>query len=334
MKKFFTLFALLSVGLTAWAQEGPFRFLLNGPIIEIDGIEDGPIQYFDFDDIESYREIIYLENGFYRTYVLYPENEEEKNYEDDFSVKYGAAWVPFHGKIQVTYPHNDKYPNVVPSFDFEFKDDDSKPFYSYMVEGKNTVYKPKYTRECASQWGTLCLPFSFEPAHYSNVTFYSFDKVEGDVMHFNKIEEQIPAGQPVVFKLNDGPGVLTISEGENEPVELALTPIEPTTSVWKLHGTFKSINSESDIFYYLSKDTTGEGIFYGTNITVLPYRAWFTGPTPNGAPLRISIDDSESLQFVEQVDGTLKVSYDLLGRKLDDARKGLMIENGKVIMVK
>ena len=102
-----------------------------------------------------------------------------------------------------------------------------------------------------------------------------------------------------------------------------------------MHGTFETVNSGSNTYYYIANYDNGEGIYYGTNITIPPYRAWFTAPDDyKPAPLRISVGDTEGLQFVEQEDGTVKVYYDLQGRKLDEAQKGLKIENGKVIMVK
>ena len=336
MKKLFTLFALLSVGLSAWAQDGHYKFLVWGPLQEAEEEEFyGPKKEYFFDDFNSFKQYIYLENGFYETFIyeydeeweVWPEGEDYIAY-SDFSIDYGGAWFLFHG----TY--NAGEPDIEESYDFEIKDDDSKPFYSYMNSEKNTVYNPLYTRQCTKQWGTLCLPFRFAPDHYSNVSFYSFDRVDGDVMYFNIIEDEISAGQPVIFKINDGSSTLTISEGGEEPYELALNPIVSTSSTWNLQGTFKEAKSGSNTYYYIANRDGEDGVFYGTNITVPPYRAWFTGPTPSGAPLRIEVDETEGLQFVEQEDGTVKVSYDLQGRKLNEARKGLMIENGKVIMVK
>ena len=74
----------------------------------------------------------------------------------------------------------------------------------------------------------------------------------------------------------------------------------------------------------------------GTPASIPAYRAWFDADANFGAspaPFRIEEADAEDIQFVEQEDGTVKAYYDLQGRKLNE-RKGLMIENGKIIMVK
>ena len=95
-----------------------------------------------------------------------------------------------------------------------------------------------------------------------------------------------------------------------------------------MKGTFQQKTLSSIYLIY------NDEVHPGTNITIPPYRAWFEGSLPTNAPLRIEVADPEGLQFVEQEDGTVKAYYDLQGRKLDGARKGLVIENGKIIMVK
>lgn len=318
MKKFFTLFALLSVSLSAWADDLyrlEFREL-NGPLIFAHDIKLNHV----------YSMFVYLSNADETWYDIdvYQGDEIIIN---DKKIDLSGGWYKFMFHLNSTTELNFEMEKG-PISEIEFTD-------GSIFANAGPITDPiTFTRDCSNKWGTLCLPFQITTEKHTDVTFYSFDKVEGDVMYFNIIEEPIPAGTPVIFKFNNAPGKLTIEEeGQGEAV-IELNAGENTSSSWTLHGTFEYINSGSDTYYYLSKDTEGEGIFYGTNITVLPYHAWFTGPTPSGAPLRITVDDTEGLQFVEQEDGTVKVSYDLQGRKLDDVRKGLMIENGKIIMVK
>ena len=150
-------------------------------------------------------------------------------------------------------------------------------------------------------------------------------------MHFMRVPEFIQAGQPVIFKslnFDNNEGSFHILSNfpsvTNTPLEAF--PDEP----WNMVGTFES-KKGSGLYYFLDQK-----FYYGTGTITMPaYRAWFTGPAPQGgAPLRFEVDDTEGLQFVEQEDGSVKVYYDLQGRKLDSARKGLVIENGKIIMVK
>lgn len=199
---------------------------------------------------------------------------------------------------------------------------------------EHKVVGAHYYRKFDSQWGTLCLPFDIQDAsQFSDVVvFFQFDGVdENMVMHFGRVPEFLPAGQPVIFKslnFNNNEGSFHILS--NFP-SVTNAPMEASPDgTWKMVGTFES-KTGSKLYYFLDQK-----FYYGTgNITMPAYRAWFTGPAPQGgAPLRFEVDDTEGLQFVEQEDGSVKVYYDLQGRKLDSARKGLVIENGKIIMVK
>ena len=148
----------------------------------------------------------------------------------------------------------------------------------------------------------------------------------------------VEAGTPCVFKLT-GTNKLSIEE-ENTSLEPEPNNPDPeyieyiiNNNMWEMFGTYETIVKNS--IYYIK----GDAFWYGTEtsqITINPYRAYILGPAPTnaGAPLRIEANDTEGLQFVEQEDGSVKVYYDLQGRKLDSAHKGLVIENGKIIMVK
>ena len=211
---------------------------------------------------------------------------------------------------------------------------DNEPF---LTSGEFTVESATYTRNCGSNlWGTLCLPFTFNVADQSNVSFYRLP--EGGVnadersITFQPIESgSVNGGIAVLFKLGsaaNGSLSITASGGNVNVVSNA----EVSEMEGVMIGTFKQVIKNSDVYYI-----SGDNFYYGTNITINPYRAWIEAQIPTdseGAPFRISVDDTEGLQFVEQEDGTVKAYYDLQGRKLDGARKGLVIENGKIIMVK
>ena len=211
---------------------------------------------------------------------------------------------------------------------------------SFSATGSFDRVSAKYQRTINGNWGTLCLPFGIDPfkEHYQDkVTFYQLEEVENNVMHFSPMG-WVGAGTPCVFKLT-GTNKLSIEE-ENTSLEPELNNPDPEyieyiidNNMWEMFGTYETIVKNS--IYYIK----GDAFWYGTEtsqITINPYRAYFHGPAPTnaGAPLRIEDNDTEGLQFVEQEDGTVKAYYDLQGRKLDGARKGLVIENGKIIMVK
>ena len=188
-----------------------------------------------------------------------------------------------------------------------------------------TASTATYSRSTGNNhWGTLCLPFEIKGT-YSGVTFFELSSVSSTAVTFTPISGTIAAGTPVAFKLTE-PGTLTINESNVDVVA------EPQTSGTGLtmKGTYQEKTLSSIYLIY------NDEVRPGTNITIPPYRAWFEGtiPSSTGAPLRIEVADTEGLEFVEQEDGTVKAYFDLQGRKLDGARKGLIIENGKIIMVK
>ena len=191
-----------------------------------------------------------------------------------------------------------------------------------------TAVEATYTRNTTSSWGTLCLPFAItNVTAYPDVTFYNINNVDATSMHFTPITSGgISAGTPVVFK-SGTVGTLSISESI---VPVTVTAGSSSADGWSLIGRF-SATTVSDK-YVIWQDA----IHPSGTISVPAYRAYFEAPSnfQLSAPLRISIDDAEGLQFVEQEDGTVKAYYDLQGRKLGSARKGLVIENGKIIMVK
>ena len=192
-----------------------------------------------------------------------------------------------------------------------------------------------YTRTSTSQWGTLCLPFTFKVAEQSNVNFYWLpeDGIDADnrsitFAHFE--EEYVDGGQAVLFKLSSQDGTLNITANNG----VTVTSEPQSGECAGLYGTFEEVREDN--VYYISANQ----FYFGSNILIKPYRgfvAYAQGPSEQsgeGAPFRFTVDDTEDIQFVEQEDGTVKAYYDLHGRKLDSARKGLVIENGKIIMVK
>lgn len=348
MKKFFTLFALLSVGLSAWAQ----TYTLE--LHEL--TEEEEFVYFSHAMKEGTNGIYTLDKY---VYLYGPEeiyNEEEGYDEPGDPIEYqfvvkdnnnervdvlpypigdveSAGWYLFYFRYT---PESGLYldNSEGPLFEIIITDD-----LSFATEGTLEIEEEniEYRRSNCNQWGTLCLQFNFMIENQYDVTFYQIESVADGVMTFTPYDQddEIWGGTPVVFKLDEGNDDLVVSQSGAYPYIASKPEPSYTDAGWTMQGTFESINSGSNIYYYLSKDATGDGVFYGKNITIPPYRAWFTAPDDyNPAPLRISIDDTEGLQFVEQEDGTVKVYYDLQGRKLDEAQKGLKIENGKVIMVK
>ena len=205
---------------------------------------------------------------------------------------------------------------------------------SFSSEGNFNVASASYSRNISNQWGTLCLPFAITTPP-SGVKFYELSAVNetARTLSFEQIST-VGAGQPVVFKA-ENVSTLEITSN-NASVTPTITPVTDQTNGWVLNGSYSEQRVTGTNLYYISNNQ-----FWLSNdyIDIPAYRAWFVGtalPSQSSqeAPFRITTDDTEGLQFVEQEDGTVKAYYDLQGRKIDGTRKGLVIENGKIIMVK
>ena len=212
---------------------------------------------------------------------------------------------------------------------------DGEPF---AANSNFTIGTAKYQRAFKNNWGTLCLPFEIKKS-YEGVTFYRLSSVDviNKVMTFGAVNT-VDAGVPVVYKAKDGVA-LNIEE-----TDAAVTGTAQSSDVnntgWTLHGTFTNrtgLNANSgEYLYYIASNQFWQGI----NTNIATYRAWFTssdntlGSSASGAPFRIEVGEEQDIQVVEQHDGTVKVYYDLQGRRLGNARKGLVIVNGKLIFVK
>ena len=288
--------------------------------------EDGTCYYLT--------KMVYLAADDYEFKVVKDHDWEHGSYGDQHGNNYNFN-VGSAGLYEVSfyYHQSDNHlsHNVVPKDVLEIVD--GEPFEA----GGNyntTATIATYSRAFKNNWGTLCLPFEIKK-RYDGVTFYQLSSVDvvNKVMTFEAVNT-VGAGVPVVYKAKDGVD-LNFTE-----VDVAVTGATSTVikDDWTLNGTFAkmdSYNPESGYLYYIASNK----FWQGNNTTILAYRAYFTttdnlGTVEAGAPYRIEVGDPEDIQVVEQEDGSVKVYYDLQGRRLGNARKGLVIVNGKLIFVK
>ena len=291
--------------------------------------EDGTCYYLT--------KMVYLDAGDYAFKVVKDHDWEHGSYGDQYGNNYKFN-VGSAGLYEVSfYYHQSDYHlshNVVPKDVLEIVD--GEPFEA--VGNYNTTATiATYYRAFKNNWGTLCLPFKIQEK-YDGVTFYQLGAVNtvDKVLTFTKVSS-VEAGQPVVYKAEDG---VALDFEEND---VAVTGAAGSSDVyntgWMLNGAFTKqtdVNAPSNEYlYYIANNQ----FWLGNNTTILAYRAYFTttdnlGTVEAGAPYRIEVGDPEDIQVVEQEDGSVKVYYDLQGRRLGNARKGLVIVNGKLIFVK
>lgn len=294
--------------------------------------EDGTCYYLT--------KMVYLTAGNYEFKVVKDHNWDSGSYGDQYGNNYKFD-VGSAGLYEVSFyyhPSDDHLSHNVVSKDV-LEIVDGEPFEAGgNFTNNSTVAIATYSRAFKNNWGTLCLPFEIKKK-YDGVTFYQLSSVDptDKVLTFEETPS-VAAGQPVVYKAEDGVD-LNFTE-----VDAILSCTAQSADVnntgWTLYGTFTNqtgLNAGQDEYlYFIANNQFWQGI--DTNINA--YRAWFTtsddmlSGTASDAPFRIEVGDPEDIQVVEQEDGSVKVYYDLQGRRLGQVRKGLVIENGKLIFIK
>ena len=209
---------------------------------------------------------------------------------------------------------------------------DDEPFFNGETFTASSV---TYTREMSYRWGTILMPF--ELTSDDEVQYYELTAVDEDVMTLEKVES-VPAGEPAVFKLVNGPGTLEISATNVDVVPTADENKYGTgVASWYMNGTYQGksslVSKASKNIYFIAQDKFW---LAEAAITVKPFRAWFeTNSSLSAAKMRIEVEgETEGIQKIEEERNAQEIVYDLMGRQSDSSRKGIVIKNGTIIFVK
>ncbi|MCQ2222179.1 MAG: hypothetical protein MJZ35_00150 [Bacteroidaceae bacterium] len=211
-----------------------------------------------------------------------------------------------------------------------------------------TIATAKYVRNsgmgaAGTEYGTLCLPFSFSTTTQDDMTFYkvaSIDATNG-VLNIENIEGNIAAGTPVIFQLDSRKTNFTI---ESAMASVTTMTDEDNDDALKANGlvgrfTKKTITDGLSGIYYLNSDAFHQA---KTSLTVPAFRAYIqpiTGSTAKASVLNIHIVDEDEVDGIgsaQNDDFDVEAVYDLQGRKQNGLQKGMNImkmSNGKTIKV-
>ena len=209
---------------------------------------------------------------------------------------------------------------------------DNEPFFNSETFRATSV---TYTREMSYSWGTILMPFVL--TSNDAVQYYKLTAVDNEVLTLDKMES-VPAGEPAVFKLVNGPGTLEIN-ATNVVVVPTADENKYGTDVasWYMNGTYQGKNglasNASQNIYFVAQDKFW---LAEAAITVKPFRAWFeTTSSLSAAKMRIVVEgEAEGIRKIEEERDATEFVYDLMGRPSDSSRKGIVIKNGTIIFVK
>ena len=223
--------------------------------------------------------------------------------------------------------------------------DDGKDFVAYdLFAAKNASYSRDIPE--GSKWGTLCLPFAIDQSQETECKFYSLTGIDNDneCITLESCEEgKIPAGTPVLFKMNENEPTLSISVQNvgivKEPVAgtNVTEPEAETASDVNLVGSFTKIGGNgnqglAEYDYIIGKDKFWRvsDLNDGKGVGIKPMRAYIHPATASQArAAMLSIGKGDGTTAIDNLNAISNDAnaeyYDANGRRTNGLQKGLNI---------
>ena len=214
--------------------------------------------------------------------------------------------------------------------------DDDKDFVAYEPFAAKAVSYSRKMKE-GTTWATLCLPFAIVQSQETECKFYRLTGIDNDneCITLESCEEgKIPAGTPVLFKMNEGVKKLSISA---QNTDLVKEPVAGTNTDVNLVGSFTKIGGKDNQGldkndYIISKnkfwrvsDLTG-----GKGVGSKPMHAYIHPVTASQArAAMLSIGKGDGTTAIDNLNAISNDAnaeyYDANGRRTNGLQKGLNI---------
>ena len=217
--------------------------------------------------------------------------------------------------------------------------DDGKDFVAYEpFAAKAASYSRKMN--AGTTWATLCLPFAIVQSQETECKFYRLTGIDNDneCITLESCEgAEIPAGTPVLFKMNEGEQTLSISA---QDASIVTEPKAGTNTDVNLVGSFTKIGGKdnqglADTDYIIGKDKfwlvselKKDGNSKGVGIK--PMRAYIHPVTASNArAAMLSIGKGDGTTVIDNLNAISNDAnaeyYDANGRRTNGLQKGLNI---------
>ena len=234
------------------------------------------------------------------------------------------------GNIEVTKDANNKF---VATEDLTLTDGedfkDYEPFISKTISYSRNIPE-------GSTWGTLCLPFAIVQSQEKECKFYSLTGIDNDCITLESYEEGIiPAGTPVLFKMNEGKTSLSLS-ASNAEIATAPTVAGTNTDV-NLVGSFTKIGGKDNQGLDKNDYIIGKDRFWrvsdlddGNRVGIKPMRAYIHPANEYLArAAMLSIGKGDGTTAIDNLNAISNDAnaeyYDANGRRTNGLQKGLNI---------
>ena len=223
--------------------------------------------------------------------------------------------------------------------------EDGKDFVAYEpFAAKNASYSRDIPE--GSKWGTLCLPFAIDQSQETECKFYRLTGIDNDkeCITLESCEEgKIPAGTPVLFKMNKDEQTLSISTKDasivKEPVAgtNVTEPEAETASDVNLVGSFTKIGgkdnkglAENDYIIGKDKFWRVSDLDDGNRVGIKPMRAYIHPANEYLArAAMLSIGKGDGTTAIDNLNAISNDAnaeyYDANGRRTNGLQKGLNI---------
>ena len=215
--------------------------------------------------------------------------------------------------------------------------DDGKDFVAYEpFAAKDASYSRNIPK--GSTWGTLCLPFAIDQSQETECKFYSLTGIDADnkCITLESYEEgaEIPAGTPVLFKMNEGVKKLEISA---QNADLVKEPLAETNTDVNLVGSFTKIGGNGNQGLDKNDYIIGKNKFWrvfdlndGNGVGIKPMRAYIHPATASQArAAMLSIGKGDGTTAIDNLNAISNDAnaeyYDANGRRTNGLQKGLNI---------
>ena len=235
------------------------------------------------------------------------------------------------GNIEVTKDANNKF---VATEDLTLADGedfkDYEPFISKTISYSRDIPK-------GSTWGTLCLPFAIDQSKETECKFYRLTGIDNDndCITLESCEEGIiPAGTPVLFKMNEGEQTLSISTKDasivKEPVAGTNTDVNLVGSFTKIGGKDNKGLAENDYIIGKDKFWRVSDLDDGNRVGIKPMRAYIHPANEYQArAAMLSIGKGDGTTAIDNLNAISNDAnaeyYDANGRRTNGLQKGLNI---------
>ena len=234
------------------------------------------------------------------------------------------------GNIEVTKDANNKF---VATEDLTLADGedfkDYEPFISKTISYSRNIPE-------GSTWGTLCLPFAIDQSQVKECKFYSLTGIDNDCITLESYEEGIiPAGTPVLFKMNEGKTSLSLSASN---AEIATAPtVAGTNKDVNLVGSFTKIGGKDNQGLDKNDYIIGKDKFWrvydlndGKGVGIKPMRAYIHPTNVSQArAAMLSIGKGDGTTAIDNLNAISNDAnaeyYDANGRRTNGLQKGLNI---------